>query len=77
MRIACLVLVGCVAGPVAQESSPVGVAGEPLAQTAAKLVFAPDFTQHREGVLAAGGTVETGDQIEQRGLTRARAAQQG
>ncbi len=58
MRIACLVLVGCVAGPVAQESSPVGVTGEPLAQTAAKLVFAPDFTQHREGVLAAGGTVE-------------------
>ena len=32
--------------------------GAPLTQQAQKLVFSADFTQHREGVLAAGGTVE-------------------
>ena len=34
------------------------VCGAPQTQESAKLVFAADFTQHREGVLAAGGTVE-------------------
>ena len=34
------------------------VCGAAQAPQVAKLVFAADFTQHREGVLAAGGTVE-------------------
>ncbi len=58
-RLVLVFLAGCVAAPDAQTSASIGAVAPPAdGLTAAKLVFAADFTQHREGVLAAGGSVE-------------------